>query len=81
MNTGSAVAHTFTATDSKAVNCGTTVVLQLTYTPASATTNLISLGTTSTSGAVNTANVIFADSNNIADAQIYTVTVSAKYSG
>jgi hypothetical protein len=63
----------FTATP---LDCGSNdIEYQVTYTPTSATPNLITLPTpTSTS-------IVFAQSTNIADANQYTVTVDARIAG
>ena len=64
----------FSSTVSTSCNSCGSVVYTTTYTPSSATANLI-LGSTSTSS------ITFAASNNLADKNTYTVTVQAMLSG
>ena len=62
----------FTSTN---MNCGPGIEYQVTYTPASATPNLISLPTSTVPS------IVFGSSINTADANIYTVTVKVRPTG
>ena len=55
--------------------------MEISYAPSSTTLNLITLSSTSTAGTVTTGTVAFAATTNSLDAQVYTVTVSAKFNG
>ena len=57
------------------MNCGPGIEYQVTYTPASATPNLISLPTSTVPS------IVFSSSINTADANIYTVTVKIRPTG
>jgi hypothetical protein len=71
---------TLLASDLTFSSCGA-LVLDVSYSPATTTAGIITIGSPSVSSSTSTVLVTMKNSQNIADEGVYTITFNAKFSG